>query len=74
MPKILGVEISQRAIILSLVHTAIETVTMVLWLALALEANGVSMKLSTPGVLAVVVLFVGLALEHIVALVPGKIA
>ena len=74
MLKILGVEISQRAIILSLVHTAIETVTMVLWLALAMEANGIAMKLSTPGIIAVVVLFVGLALEHIVALSPGKVA
>jgi len=74
MLKILGVEISQRAIILSLVHTAIETVTMVLWLALAMEANGIAMKLSTPGIIAVAVLFVGLALEHIVALSPGKVA
>ena len=74
MLKILGVEISQRAIILSLVHTAIETVTMVLWLALAMEANGIGMQLSTPGIIAVVVLFVGLFIEHIVALAPGKVA
>lgn len=69
MIRIFGVEISGRSILLSLVHTAIEVVTMVLWLKFAQDAV---LKGSDTAVLAVVILTVGLAIEHIVALSPGK--
>lgn len=74
MLEILGIQISARAALLSLVHTAIETVVMVVWLDLALDASGISMKITGPGIVAVIVLFVGLFLEHVVALAPGKVA
>ena len=68
MLRIFGVEISGRSILLSLVHTVIEVVTMVLWLRFAHEAfHG-----SNTAAVAVVILTVGLAIEHIVALSPGK--
>jgi hypothetical protein len=74
MLNILGVDISVRSALLALVHTAIETVVMVVWLALALDAAGVETKMSSAGIAAVTVLFVGLFIEHVVALAPGKVA
>jgi predicted CoA-binding protein len=74
MIKILGVDITVRSALLALVHTAIETVVMVVWLALALDAAGVETKMSSAGIAAVTVLFVGLFIEHVVALAPGKVA
>lgn len=74
MLEILGIQISVRSALLALVHTAIETVTMVIWLALALDAAGVQMRFNATAIIGVVVLFVGLAIEHIVALAPGKVA
>jgi hypothetical protein len=74
MLNILGVDITVRSALLALVHTAIETIVMVVWLALALDAAGVETKMSSAGVAAVTVLFVGLFIEHVVALAPGKVA
>lgn len=65
MPQILGVEVSNRAISLTLVHTAVETVGMAGWLALTLNGE--------KG-LGFVVLLVTLVVEHILALASGKIA
>ena len=63
MPKILGVQVSKRAVLLSLIHNAVEIVTMVSWLSLTLKGHFLA---------GVVVLAVGLTLEHILALAAGK--
>jgi len=65
MPKILGVEITNKAIVLSLVHNAVEIIGMTAWLSLVLSGEPV---------LGFVVLAVTLTIEHILALAPGKIS
>lgn len=65
MATIFGVQVSDRAVALSLVHNAVEIVTMVAWLGLALDHRFA---------LSVVVLIIGLTVEHILALAAGKIA
>ena len=63
--KIFGIEVSRRSILLSQVHNLVEIVTMIYWLKLALGGRAGA---------AVVVLVVGLTVEHLLALAVGKIA
>jgi len=63
--RIFGIEVSKRAIVLSQVHNVVEIVTMIGWLKYALEGRAV---------LAVVILVVGLTIEHVLALAAGKVA
>lgn len=65
MIRIFGIEVTERAVLLSLVHNVVEIVTMVGWLSLALSHHFI---------LSVVVLVVGLTTEHILALAVGKAA
>lgn len=63
MINLFGTTVSGRAIALSLIHNAVEIVTMVAWLSLALDGRmGAS----------VIVLAVGLTIEHILSLSAGK--
>jgi len=72
--KIFGIEVSGRSIRLSLVHDVIEIGTMIGWLALVLAGHGLVFKLTIYEVLGIVVLAVGLTVEHILALAAGKVA
>lgn len=63
MLKIFGTQISGRSVREALVHTVVEVVTLVAWLALARKGDNV---------LSVTVLAVGLYLEHVIALAAGK--
>ena len=63
--KIFGIEVSGRSIRLSLVHNAVEIITMVVWLDRVLAGQ--------QG-LGLAVLIVGLSVEHVLALAAGKVA
>ena len=63
MLKIFGTNISGRSVREALVHTVVEVVTLVAWLALARNGDNV---------LSVAVLAVGLYVEHVIALAAGK--
>lgn len=63
MLKIFGTFISGRSIREALVHTGVEVVTLVAWLALAQRGETL---------LSAVVLAVGLYVEHVIALAAGK--
>ena len=65
MAKFFGIEVSRRAIVLSQVHNVVEIVTMVLWLRDVLAGNPVR---------GVIILVVGLTVEHVLALAAGKVA
>jgi len=65
MSQILGVEVTNKAIVLSLIHNVVEIVGMTAWLSLVLSGEPV---------LGFVVLAATLTIEHILALAPGKIA
>ena len=63
MIRILGTDVSERSVRLSLIHNVVEIVTMVGWLALAQNHHFI---------LSLVVLIPGLTVEHILALAAGK--
>jgi len=63
MLKIFGTEVSTRSILEAQVHTIVEVATLVGWLALAQGGETIW---------SVVVLIVGLDVEHILALAAGK--
>ena len=65
MARIFGIEVSRRSIKLSQVHTIVEYGTMAGWLTLVLSGHVLAGN---------IVLFVGLELEHILALAVGKVA
>ena len=65
MLSLFGTTISGKSIALSLIHNAVEVITMVGWLALALDGKIL---------LSIIVLAVGLTIEHILALAVGKVA
>jgi hypothetical protein len=69
--KIFGTRISLRAVLEAQVHTVVETVALVGWLALARPITGLNLT-STESLLSITVLFVGLDIEHILALAAGK--
>lgn len=60
--RILG--LTKTAFLFGVLFTVIEIITMVLWLALALQP--------TKHVVAIVILSVGLLVEHTVSLLAGK--
>lgn len=63
MLRIFGTLISGRSVREALVHTVVEVITLVAWLALARNGDNL---------LSVAVLAVGLYIEHVIALAAGK--
>ena len=63
MLRIFGTQVSGRSVREALVHTIVEVITLVAWLALA--RNGDTL-------LSVAVLAGGLYIEHVLALAAGK--
>ena len=63
MLRIFGTFVSGRSVREAIVHTVVEVVTLVAWLALARNGD----NLASAAVLAV-----GLYVEHVVALAAGK--
>jgi hypothetical protein len=63
MLRIFGTQISGRSVREALVHTVVEVITLVAWLALARRGDNA---------LSVAVLAGGLYLEHVIALAAGK--
>ena len=63
MIRILGTDVSKRAILLSQIHNAVEILGMTIWLSLVLAHRPL---------LGFVVLAVTLTVEHILALAAGK--
>ena len=63
MLKIFGTRVSGRSVREALVHTVVEVVTLVVWLALARNGDNLA---------SVTVLAVGLYAEHVIALAAGK--
>jgi hypothetical protein len=66
MSRILG--LTGKAFLFLILFTVVEVVTLVYWLVLA----GVPLTVTTPHILAVVVLIVGLFIEHYLSLRAGK--
>lgn len=69
--KIFGTRISLRAVIEAQVHTAVEVVTLVTWLALARPFRDFQLT-ATETLASILALFIGLDVEHILALAAGK--
>jgi len=69
--KLFGTRISIRSVIEAQVHTIVETATLIRWLALARPFGEFQLS-ATETILSVTVLFVGLDIEHILALAAGK--
>lgn len=63
MLRIFGTQISGRSVREALVHTVVEVITLVAWLALARHGDNL---------LSVAVLAGGLYAEHVIALAAGK--
>jgi hypothetical protein len=66
MSRILG--LTGKAFLFLIVFTVVEVVTLVYWLVLA----GIPLTVTTQHILAVVVLVVGLFIEHYLSLRAGK--
>jgi hypothetical protein len=63
MIKLLGVEVSNKAIVKTQIHNAVEIVGMAVWLQLVLTHHGVA---------GFIVLAATLTIEHILSLAAGK--
>ena len=70
MIKLLGVTLSAKAVTLVILFTAVEIVTLVVWLILAATPQALAVS---PGraLAAIIVLAVGLLIEHFLSAVAG---